>query len=182
MLPFTLIAGSVWGAHYRIRGCRDLPWRATSSSRLHGWMGWLAEWWMRLPGEQPQRGLGSVWPPHSLQQAGPCCLYLGGRGGSGVGRQICSGIFSLRHLTWVCLQIYQFLAAVIFNGHIASFLTDLPLFVPASPFTSGCCVFRRIHASVCIPGSSGESRGRAAGSALRLCALMAELHREAPSC
>ena len=81
MLPFTLIAGSVWGAHYRIRGCRDLPWRATSSSRLHGWMGWLAEWWMRLPGEQPQRGLGSVWPPHSLQQAGPCCLYLGGRGG-----------------------------------------------------------------------------------------------------
>ena len=43
-------------------------------------MGWLAEWWMRLPGEQPQRGLGSVWPPHSLQQAGPCCLYLGGRG------------------------------------------------------------------------------------------------------
>lgn len=140
---------------------------------------------MQLPGEQPRWGLGSVWPPTHQSLPTACnrqdraaCTW--GRGGGR--KQICSAVFSLRHLTWACSQIHQFLAAVIFNGHIASFLTDLPFFVPASPFSSGCCVFRRIRASVCIPGSSGESRGRAAGSAPRLFTLMAELHREAPSC
>lgn len=99
----------------------------------------------------------------------------------GGGRQICPGIFSLRLLTCACSQIYQFLAVVIFNGHIASYLTDLPFLASASPFTSGCwCV--PVHPCVCSPGSSGESRGRATGSAPRLCALMAELHLEAPSC
>lgn len=73
------------------------------------------------------------------------------------GRQICPGIFSLRLLTCACSQIYQFLAVVIFNGHIASYLTDLPFLASASPFTSGCwCV--PVHPCVCSPGSSGESR------------------------
>ena len=134
------------------------------------------------PGSSPGGGWALCGLPTACNRQDRAACTWGAGGGSGGGRQICSGIFSLRHVTWACLQIYQFLAAVIFNGHIASYLTDLPFFVPVSPFTSGCCVFRRIHTAVCIPGSSGESWGRAAGSALRLCALMAELHREAPSC
>ena len=72
------------------------------------------------------------------------------------GRQICPGIFSLRLFTCACSQIYQLVAAVIFNGHVAFSLTDVPFLASASPFPSGCwCV--PVHLCACSPGSSGGS-------------------------
>lgn len=170
MLPFTLIAGSVWGhtTGSLAVGTSSLVEPPAAAGFTGGWGDWLSGGCS--PREQRSGGGWALCglPAHQSlptacnRQDRAACAW--GRGGK---EADLSCTFSLRHLTWARSQIHQFSAAVVFNGHIASFLTDLPLFVPASPpFTSGCCVFR----ASTRPSASWFLRrvaGRAAGSASR---------------